>query len=227
MSIAKTQMEFEYKAILSISEFSAIDGGIASYMLANLGPFTWAIVTMHFGAQIYCNDNFNWDIADIFEIIGVVGLIMIGIFELDPYNPPMQRFHNVGAIAGVGTIAGYMIQGFSLMKSTGNVGYAIVPIIIAIIAAISLFIWRCVIRKRTNNFQQLIVDNYANNEISEEKDAEIRNQITKLSLQNVFWESISLFCGATSLAIYLMNYEKDCCYGCVGSQNITCTYRIR
>ena len=47
MTVATHQQIYEFEAIQSISEFSAIDGGIASVMLSNLGPFTWAIVTMY------------------------------------------------------------------------------------------------------------------------------------------------------------------------------------
>ena len=109
MNIATHQQIYEYEAIQSISEFSAIDGGIASIMLSNLGPFVWAIVTMHFAAELHCNCFFVWDIADVLEIIGITGLVMIGVFELDPYNPGMKFFHYFGAACGTGTVAGYCI----------------------------------------------------------------------------------------------------------------------
>lgn len=120
MNIAGKQYQYHYTAIQSISEFSAIDGGVASIMLANLGPFTWAVTVMSFAAQIQCFDDFSWDAADLCELLGVTGLVMIGLFELDPHNKPMKIFHYVGALLGSGTVLGFLIQGVSLSNAQGG-----------------------------------------------------------------------------------------------------------
>ena len=120
MNIAGEQYQYKYTAIQSISEFSAIDGGVASIMLANLGPFTWAVTVMNFAAQIQCFPDFSWDAADVCEIIGVTGLVMIGLFELDPHNKWMKIFHYIGAAAGACTVLGFLIQGVSLSNAQGG-----------------------------------------------------------------------------------------------------------
>jgi len=142
MSIAAEQRRYALHAIQSISEFSAVEGAISSSMLANLGSFSWATVAMHFAAELSCNSLvFGWDIADYCEIIGVCGLVMIGMFELNPYNPGMKLFHYIGAAAGVGTIAGYVIQSWSRSHEQGW-QTLIAPVIIAVIGGTCFILWQ-------------------------------------------------------------------------------------
>lgn len=143
MSIAEHQQLYKFEAIQSISEFSAVDGGVPSFMLSNLGPFTWAVVIMHFAAQTEYNaDVFRWDIADLFELMGVSGLVMIGIFELDPYNAPMRSFHNIGAATGIGTVVGMIIQAWSLSKNE-SVLRLVLKCAIAAIGLMFMVMWVC------------------------------------------------------------------------------------
>jgi hypothetical protein len=221
MSVAIHQQLYYYQAIQSISEFSAIDGGIASYMLSNLGPFTWTIISMHFAAELYYNPLFVWDITDFCEIIGVVGLVMIGIFELDPYNQSMKLLHYIGAVCGVGTIIGFVIQQYSIsFAKDGEITlFALLSLFILIMAPIFFVLWQWS-NKKTNQYVKRLKEEYGNNEKKRkpsDKELElIRSQITRFSLQNIIFEGIFLFLGASSLAMWLMNYHKSCHLGCAG-----------
>ena len=110
MSISSHQLLYKNKAIQSISEFSAIDGAVPNTMLATLSAYTWSMLVMYLAAFAAWTCDFTFDWADYCEVIGVAGLVFIGMFELDPYNIWMKRFHYLGAIMGVGTIIGYAIQ---------------------------------------------------------------------------------------------------------------------
>eukprot|EP01083_Nonionella_stella_P225113 800651_1 len=217
LNIASHQQLYEWEAIQSISEFSAIDGGVPSFMLANLGPYTWAIVTMHFAAELQCPIiAFEWDTADLCEVIGVCGLVMIGIFELDPYNPGMKKFHYLGAGMGVGTVVGFFIQAFSLSPAAAghpddvNYGLLVLSILISLIAGSCFMLWQWS-NKSTVKYQEEIREKYKDRKPSEEETTIIKGTITRFSVKNVIFEGVFLWCGATCLAIWLMNYNHKCC----------------
>ena len=77
MRIANTQLLYLYRPIQSISEFSAISGGLANQMLATLGPFTWVMVCMLFAAEMQCDNDYQFIIAvsDVLILIGVAGTV--------------------------------------------------------------------------------------------------------------------------------------------------------
>merc|ERR1712013_88648 len=251
-------------------------------MLANLGPFTWAMVAMFFAAQLEYNEAFSRDWADVPEMVGVVGLVMIGIFELDPYNEPMKLFHYVGAVLGCGTIGGYVIQGIHLVEIEGSTAL-IGPFVIVCVAFAFFILWQ-LSNSRTDLYQTWVTNKFleekknlakqndhfsecvhslslclcckkkesedkeedenqvvevtlskreqsfcallrficskkmpSENEgdaLSKEEETNIRKTITKLSILNIFFEGVFLFCGSLSLGLWLWNYSKPCRVGC-------------
>eukprot|EP01083_Nonionella_stella_P247695 858473_1 len=81
------QLLYRDESIQSISELSAINGGVTKTMLNTLGAYTWCAVLIHFVGQLYYNRAvFEWDPADICAIVGTTGLLLISIFELDPFS---------------------------------------------------------------------------------------------------------------------------------------------
>ena len=139
---------------------------------------------------------------------------MIGVFELDPYNPPMKFFHYLGAGAGTGTVFGYFIQQVSLSELHG---YArlVAPIILGVICFTCFILWR-VFNRQTDKYQKNIRKECEEKRPSKERIAEIRRAITILSLKNVIAEGIFLFMGATALSLWLCDYNKNCEIGCAG-----------
>eukprot|EP00485_Elphidium_margaritaceum_P009459 CAMPEP_0202707298 /NCGR_PEP_ID=MMETSP1385-20130828/19639_1 /ASSEMBLY_ACC=CAM_ASM_000861 /TAXON_ID=933848 /ORGANISM="Elphidium margaritaceum" /LENGTH=437 /DNA_ID=CAMNT_0049365987 /DNA_START=34 /DNA_END=1347 /DNA_ORIENTATION=- len=249
MTIAAEQRRFQLNAIESISEFSAVEGAVSSLMLANLGPVTWTMVFMHFASELAYDEVFSWDVADILEMIGVSGLVMIGMFELDPYNPGMKLFHYIGAAAGVGTIAGYVLQSLSRSQELDNFTPLIAPIIICVIAGTCFLLWQLFNKQTATKVlefhkaytnatyeqtdgrvlcipcpcckgETLTGQSAAAYKITkpptDEQWAEIRSTINSMSIKNVVFEGIFLFCGATSLALWLMHYHTSCSVGCAG-----------
>eukprot|EP01083_Nonionella_stella_P118803 354770_1 len=190
MTIATQEQIYAYEAIQSISEFSAVDGGIPGFMLANLGTFTWTVLAMHYATELECDsDRFTWDIADVMEVVGVLGLVMIGIFELDPHNDPMKRFHYLGALAGCGTIGGFFIQQVSLTHND-KYGYSLIwlPIAITVIAVTAFLAWRYHMSK-TEAYQTKIKGLYQGKKPAPKELEEIRGEITAYTLKNVTAEA--------------------------------------
>ena len=98
MNVSSYQLLYKNRAIQSISEFSAINGGVPNKMLSTLSAYTWAFLLMFLAAYNAFTCDFIWDIADISEMIGVGGLIFIGMFELDVENNWMIRLHYLGIL---------------------------------------------------------------------------------------------------------------------------------
>merc|ERR1719474_462942 len=91
MRIAKTQLMFPLRPIQSISEFSAISGGQANQMIANLGPISWVALVMMYAAHMQCFDgsDYHFDVTDILIVTGVRGIVMIVLFELNHFDQGM------------------------------------------------------------------------------------------------------------------------------------------
>jgi len=139
MRIANTQILYKLRAIQSISEFSAISGGLANHMIANLGPMTWVGVGMLYAAHMQCLDDspFHLDIADIFVCIGVNGIVMIGLFELNQFDRGLKVGHYAGVGMAIFILFACLIQGVSISMAEDNWTHLIVPILLNVIA------WPC------------------------------------------------------------------------------------
>eukprot|EP01083_Nonionella_stella_P016455 45935_1 len=192
MSITSHQLLYKNKAIESISELSAISGGEARVMLATLSAYSWTIVCMLLAAYSTFDCDFTWDIVDYLQLIGAAGLILVGIFELDPYNLWMRRMHYFGALSGVsGTVFGYAIQQYSIGTKMW------LPILIGSVCVIAGCWWQYCCNC-ADKFEQ----KYEN--ISPEDVGEIKDEITRWSIKCVTAEAIFLFCGVLSISLWLM-----------------------
>merc|ERR1719477_85938 len=186
---------------------------------------------MHFASELHCDcARFQWDITDILEIIGCGGLVMISVFQLDPYDPWMRHLHLVGAAFGCGTVVGCVIQGYFLMLKTGTKRPFIVSAVIAAVAFVSFCVWTY--RKRVaSEFADSVktlkeVDRKQKLDSPNKLDSprwtlkeEDRKQINRNSLYNVISEGIFLFSGATSMCLWLARYSQNCTMGCAGPTN--------
>jgi len=143
MRIANTQVMYKLRAIQSISEFSAISGGQANQMIANLGPFAWVAVAMMYIAHMQCLDgsNFHLDITDVLLIIGVNGIVMIGLFELNQFDLGMKHGHYIGVGMAICLLVASMIQGISISKAQDNWAHLAAPILLNGIAWPTFIYW--------------------------------------------------------------------------------------
>ena len=229
------QLQYKHSSVQSISELSAITGGITKVMLNTLGAYTWAAVAIHYAGELYYNRCvFKWDGADVAEICGTIGLLFISIFELDPFNGLMVLFHYIGAALGTGTIIGYNIQQFSLGEK------APLAIIIGIIAAICFVLWQLTgvatdmseqQRFAKESEKKLKEDGADEDEIANTMQDIMRKRsklacliptwatkyhVNTYSKANIGFEALFLYLGALSLCLYLIEYNKNCSHGCAG-----------
>eukprot|EP01083_Nonionella_stella_P115409 342128_1 len=216
-NISYIQLLYHKQSIQSISELSAIYGGVTKTMLNTLGAYTWTAIICHYAALAKWQSDFGWDVADISMIIGCIGLLLISIFELDPFNNKMVFLHYLGALCGCGTIIGFILQQYSLYPNT----YFYVSLCIGIIGAIAFNAWQiigratdlCQLPKKTQKggskynciltpLAALLIPNYKNITL---------NTYSRL---NICSEALFLFLGALCLCLFLMNYENVCRFGC-------------
>jgi hypothetical protein len=134
MRIANTQILYKLRAIQSISEFSAISGGLANHMIASLGPISWVGVSMLFAAHM---PTTRIDIADAFLCIGVNGIVMIGMFELNTGDTGLVIGHYVGVGMAIFILFACLIQGVSISMAEENWTHLIMPVLLNVIA------WPC------------------------------------------------------------------------------------
>ena len=85
--------------------------------------------------------------GNILELVGCFGLVLIGTFDLNPFNAVLRKVHGFGAFLGIGTIAGFFWQQYIFAYYENNYKYLIFPVIITVIAFASLLLWQyfCVI----------------------------------------------------------------------------------
>ena len=207
MSVCYRALLFKYQPITSISEFSAIQGGIAQIMLLIISSYSWVVLLCAMTPEIY-KYGFNiLSIGDICELIGCYGLVLIGTFELDPWNKTMQWFHNTGAMMGSLTLVGFIYQQYIIAIHTKRQlnDTLIVPIILTVIAVIAYLFW---------NYFSNVANNYDpskkngnNNSMSEKEIKKIRQTVTSLSLKNVISEAFVLYSGSTAMCLWLMHFD--------------------
>mmetsp|Transcript_15001 Transcript_15001/g.18384 ORF Transcript_15001/g.18384 Transcript_15001/m.18384 type:complete len:587 (+) Transcript_15001:71-1831(+) len=134
MPITHTVLMFRFRPINSISEFSAIGGGIANQMLVIIGVIAWVVILVSLGHSMwleklwiqwlddeYCDScqskqvnifKGQSGVSAVFALFGAFGLIIIGTFELDPYAHVLEVMHYVGVAFGFGCPIGLTIQQF-------------------------------------------------------------------------------------------------------------------
>ena len=80
MSIAFKNSKYKNEPITSISEFSAIAGGVGKMLLARIGTITWGILMTLIAVQI-SNKAIEIRSSLILECIGAFGIDMIGMLH--------------------------------------------------------------------------------------------------------------------------------------------------
>jgi len=231
MRIANTQVLYRLQPIQSISEFSAISGGQANQMIANLGPFAMVGVVMVFAARMQCLQcpsysqyTFDWDVAEILVLIGVTGITMIGLFELNAFDPGMKLGHYVGVTMTICILFASLIQGGSISTKQDDWTHMIVPILLNLIA------WPCFIgwffflsnENRAKEFEkryEAFVDGKDQDftETKEYSDFErgLEKEVHKLSVSCLVCEGTVIYCVSWALAWFLVQWGSTCEYGCI------------
>ena len=95
-------------------------------MIANLGPIAWVMILMLFASHMQClnGTGFHVDIADVLTMVGVSGIMMIGIFELNHFDNGMKLFHYVGVGMAICILVAryvYSVYCAHIMKTSGFV----------------------------------------------------------------------------------------------------------
>ena len=218
-------IKFPKHPIASISELSAIDGGVAQKALLVVGSYAWSILlcAIILGASKKDDDynKLNW--GELLQLIGCFGLVMIGTNDLDPFNSFIQILHHFGVLLGLCTIGGYWYQEYILYKYNNNeryslLQYMLLPFLLTIMALISgiMFIYYQIlasmfppddslspphcIKLFCQKCNCLPRKNYDYDEVE-------TKQVTYVSKRVIIWESIFLISGALSLSFYLLSYD--------------------
>eukprot|EP01083_Nonionella_stella_P219082 785062_1 len=121
----------QYHPIESISEFSAISGGVAKTLLARIGTMQWGILMTLIVVQII-DDSITIRPSIIIEIVGAYGIDMIGTFYDDPNSRGMQIGHYSGVLLATGCLIGFWIQRFVDVKDEDE-KYLWLPIVLTVI----------------------------------------------------------------------------------------------
>jgi len=219
MRIANTQLLFPHQPIQSISEFSAIAGGQARHAIANLGPISWIGLVMMYGSQMQSNErSFNWDIAEYLVIVGVSGIVMIGMFELNHFDHGMRLFHYVGVIMAICILPACLLQGLALG------GYNMVfPVLLNVVAWPCFLFWRWYSSsKRAIQFQEEFLkysrlQRSAGQSLDDDHRKALYKKINKYSVKCIVLEGIAIYCTTTALSCYLYQWGNTCRFGCMHS----------
>eukprot|EP01084_Bolivina_argentea_P248274 415265_1 len=215
INTAYLQLMYKKESLQSISELSAINGGITKTMLNTLGAYTWAAVSVHFAGQLYYNRCvFNWDVADMFEIMGTGGIVLISIFELDPFSKAMQTAHYIGVMFAALCPAGYCIQQYYIGQ---KFIFAVILYVIAF-AGLALF----VICGWATDQAQLESKRKWNKNFELTKLSCLvpvcfkKKNVNTYSKMNIIFEATAIYLTTVALCLWLIEYDKDCKYGCAG-----------
>mmetsp|Transcript_65415 Transcript_65415/g.80088 ORF Transcript_65415/g.80088 Transcript_65415/m.80088 type:complete len:342 (+) Transcript_65415:63-1088(+) len=196
MLITYRQIVFPFHPITSISEFSAIGGGLAHDMLLAISSYNWAILLCGIAVKFQSCGAFTGD--DIVVLIGGFGLALIGTFELDPFNNTMQTIHTTGAALGLGTVVAYTWQTVryaTLLSECSGATLARLwsPILLDIIAVVGFIGWR---------ISHCKADKYGASPGPKESKT-----VSKLTLLCVTFEAIFLYSGAISECLWLIFHD--------------------
>lgn len=219
MRIANTQLLFPHRPIQSISEFSAIAGGQARHAIANLGPISWIGLVMMYGSQMQSKEcSFSWDIAEYLVIVGVSGIVMIGMFELNHFDRGMRLFHYVGVAMAICILPACLLQGWALG------GYNMVfPVLLNMVAWPCFGTWQWYSSpERAIHFQEEFLkysrrQRAAGQSLDEDHRKRLYKEINRFSVKCVVLEGIAIYCTTTALSCYLCQWGNTCRFGCMNS----------
>jgi len=221
MRVANTQLVHLFRPIQSISEFSAISGGLANHMIANLGPISLVMVIMLFGSEMQCmnGNGFSWDVADGLLLVGVSGIVVIGIFELNHFELAMKRLHYLGVMMAICILVASLIQGVAL-----GGGYKVFPIVMNAIAWPCFVYWQFLSsNKRAQQFEDRLrkrmeQQNAEDDPLKDEGLAvfaeKLRHEINWFTLKCIALEGTVIYCVTLALAYYVFFWGTECGRGC-------------
>ena len=186
MRIANGQLLFPFRPIDSISEFSAIAGGEASHMLHNLGPITWAGMMMMYAAHMqYTEGKFEWDIVEIFAVIGVSGIVMIGFFDLNQFDHCLIAGHYLGVFLSIFILVGGIIHGISLSESDavpGSYIHLAFPVVMNVIAWPCFLRWQWITRpSQQGKFEDRLIESLREKKSGENEEVIFSAAISRIA----------------------------------------------
>ena len=145
--------------------------------------------------------------STIFELIGTFGLVLIGIFELDPYSPFLQNCHMLGVYLGFGCPFGAIAQTFwakaSFIQYVSTTP-GIISILLTVTAVVFFFIWTLVFNTKSNKYAEKIKKELP---LTPEREIEVQKEIKYLTRMNIISESITLYCASLTLCVWLWNFH--------------------
>eukprot|EP01083_Nonionella_stella_P149563 475242_1 len=204
MSISYRALLYQNQPIESISEFSAIQGGIASTMLFGTAVTTLTLIVCAYASEMAYH-YWYLDTSDVFILMGALGLVVVGTFELDPNCKKLIIGHYCGVVMSLGNIIGFNHQQFKMVfnpkvnvdgdkYSAGRLWY---PIFIDIVALVGLIAWQMSLRKG-----KIYSDAHV-------KDFDPK-VITRFSLTNLLSEAVFFIASGTALCSWLIMYPLNC-----------------
>lgn len=219
MRVANTQLLYLYRPIQSISEFSAISGGQANQMLSTLGPMCWVAVAVVIGSEMQCDTGrqFQLSAASTLVLIGLAGIVMIGMFELNHYDRAMKAFHYLGVGMAIAILFAVLIQGVALAQ-TKSAGYLVVPFLTNLVAWPCFAYWQFI--SSQSNAERFENEFKAHKEQHGEVDADfirmLKRKINRMSVQCVVFEGAAIYSVTLSFAWYLFAAAEYCHDDCNG-----------
>merc|ERR1719402_900796 len=96
---------------------------------------------MMYIAHMQCDDGYAFylDFTDVLLVIGVNGIVMIGLFELNQFDLGMKHGHYIGVGMAICILVACFVQGVSISMEEEDWTYLVAPIVLNVIA------WSCFI----------------------------------------------------------------------------------
>ena len=174
-----------------------VGGSIMNNMLMSVSMVVWTLVMVSFAVEMHYHEYYM-NIDDILLMIGAFGLLLIGIFEYDPFNACLRNMHVAGTTCGACAVVAFLIQSIQMSKLDGYNWKKIIPAVI--IAAVCLFGWLYWQRQKELAYQY-----YVNNKAT--FDIKI---VSKYTMKCQLSESIFLMFAALAVGLWLINYPFNC-----------------
>eukprot|EP01084_Bolivina_argentea_P169901 294462_1 len=223
MPITHRALIYTKDSIGSISEFSAIGGGIANQMLMAIGILTTTGVVietanavwfekiwLQFVDRLLCGSCeyktvavFDLRYIDIFfTFFGSFGLTLLGIFELDPFSAILPKLHYFGGLLGAGTVIGFDLQQYyTYREKQDNIFGLFWAALFSFTAVVGFYLWVFYFSNKAKNDSKRFKENKDN-----KSDEEIAQQVRLNSIYCILAESVFLMSGAFSLCCWLWFY---------------------
>ena len=232
MPITSRALIYRYEPINSVSEFSAIGGGIANQLLIMISTISYCVVmiifithtwyhktALDYMKNTFCCQKTKLDlihipngISIICQLIGTFGLAQLSAFELDPYSTFLRNAHMIGVYLGFGCPIGYIIQQWYEHEFTD---YATLPVEllndnefgkpVSILLLVIAFIFFLIWTQYYNRKSDQIVAKYKKEEIIDSE--KLQKEIKHLTRMNIITEAITLMCASLTLCLWIYSFD--------------------